>query len=108
MFESLRTEDFCYTVSLVLRIMNFITHKGEISLSNLSGYGLAILGAAPNISLVFHKHVDNDMRTIEAYGPLRSQEVATSARRKCQIIGVLSWRPCTNQKIGKATTLVQG
>jgi hypothetical protein len=64
-FESLRTEDFCYGVSLVLRIMNFTTHKDEISLSNLSGYGHAILGATPNISFVSHKHVDNDMCAIE-------------------------------------------
>jgi hypothetical protein len=65
-FERLRTEDFYYSISLVLRIKKITTYKGEISLSNLSGYGLAILGAAPNISLVSHKHVDNDMRAIEA------------------------------------------
>jgi hypothetical protein len=64
-FES-RIEDFYYSVSLILRIKDFTTHKGEISLSKLSGYDLAILGATPNFTLVSHKHVDNDMRAIEA------------------------------------------
>lgn len=71
MFERLRTEDFYYSISLVLRIKKITTHKGEISLSNLSGYGLAILGATPNISSVYQKHVDNDMRTVEASDHLR-------------------------------------
>jgi hypothetical protein len=70
-FERLRTEDFYYSISLVLRIKKITTHKGEISLSNLSGYGLAILGATPNISSVYQKHVDNDMRTVEASDHLR-------------------------------------
>jgi hypothetical protein len=62
----LRTEDFYYNVSIILRTETFITYKGEISRSNLSGYGLAILGATPNISWVSHRHIDNDMRAIEA------------------------------------------
>jgi hypothetical protein len=65
-FGSLRTEDFYNNVRIVLRIKISTTHKGEISLSNLSGYGLAILGATPNVSLTSHRSVGDDMRAVEA------------------------------------------
>ena len=66
MFGSLRTEDFYNNVRIVLRIKISTTHKGEISLSNLSRYGLAILGATPNVSLTSHRSVGDDMRVVEA------------------------------------------
>ncbi len=86
MFGSFRTEGFCNSVNIVLRIKNSVTHKGEMSLSNCSGYGLAMMGATPNVSLVSHRHVGNDMRAIDAadnsrrIGTLWSLQVATSVR----------------------------